>query len=87
MEWFGDWKFWLFAINILILAFNWFSHQKIVYNDLKHLSQDTKEIKTKQDANSKEIGEIKTEVAYIKGIKENEDKVIKLLENSLKTKK
>jgi hypothetical protein len=72
--------------NIIILAFNWFSHQKIVYNDLKHLALDTKDIKTKQEEHSNKIGHIEAEVAYIKGIKQSEDKVIKLLEEHLKNK-
>lgn len=84
MDFLTDWKFWLFVINILILAFNFFSHQKIVYNDLKHLSKDVKEIKGKQDEHSEKINHIETEIAYIKGIKTSEDKVIKLLENTLK---
>jgi hypothetical protein len=86
MEFFSDFKFWIFFTQVIILAFSWFSHQKIVYNDLKHLAQDTKDIKSKQDKQGEEIGLIKSEVAYIKGMKENEDKVIKLLETTLKNK-
>lgn len=84
MEFYMDWKFWIFGIQILTLGFGFFSHQKIVYNDLKHLAQDTNEIKNKQEEQSKKITHIETEVAYIKGMKENEDRVIKLLENTCK---
>ncbi len=84
MEMFTDWKLWIFLTQILTLAFGFFSHQKIVYNDLKHLAQDTKDIKKKQEEQSKKITHIETEVAYIKGMKENEDRVIKLLENTCK---
>lgn len=93
MEIFSDWKFWSFVIAclnflgiIFVFVANRLAFSKIMHNDLKHLAQDTKEIKTKQEEHTQKINHIDTEVAYLKGIRENEDKVIKLLETTLKNK-
>ena len=67
MQFLNDWKFWLFTINILILIFNWFSHQKIVGNDLKHLAEDVKEVKTEQTCIKIKMIELGEQVGYLKG--------------------
>lgn len=83
MEMFTHWEFWLFTLNLIILAFNYFSHQKIVYNDLKHLSEDVKQIQNKQEEQTQKINHVDNEIAYLKGIKEKEDRILKVLEKSL----
>jgi hypothetical protein len=54
-------------IIILVGAFNWFSHNKIVYNDLKHLSTDVKEIKDEQVCMKKQVTTLSEDVGYLKG--------------------
>lgn len=54
-------------IIILVGAFNWFSHNKIVYNDLKHLSIDLKEIKDEQVCMKKQFITLSEDVSYLKG--------------------
>jgi len=61
MEFLQDWKFWLFLITILGIVINWFSNQKIMNNDLHHLSQDMSELKNT-------VFKQGTDIAYIKGI-------------------
>jgi len=62
MEVFSDFRFWAFIVAclnfmglILIGSFNYFSHQKIVGNDLTHLAIDLKEIKEIQENQGKKI--------------------------------
>jgi len=54
-------------IIILVGAFNWFSHNKIVGNDLRHLGSDVKEIKEKQSSIEKQVGILSEDVCYLKG--------------------
>lgn len=87
MNWFNDPQFWLGAVNLLGLAligiFNWLSHQKIVGNDLHHLSADVASIAKKQDKQDEILIEMGKDLSYIKGKEENNDKIIKILEKSL----
>jgi peptidoglycan hydrolase CwlO-like protein len=68
---FSEWQFWFAVVNIvgtgLILAFNWFSHHKIVGNDLHHLAADVKEISSSQEELSKKVGRLAEDVGYLKG--------------------
>jgi hypothetical protein len=58
-------------INLLLIVivgcFNWFSHNKIVGNDLHHLSTDVKEIKEKQAGISEKVNTLSTDLSYVKG--------------------
>jgi hypothetical protein len=69
-----DYQFWSFIIMVLnfcgiiiVACFNWFSHHKIVGNDLLHLSADVKQIVTKQEGLEKSVGDLATDMAFIKG--------------------
>jgi len=87
MNWFSDPQFWLGAINLLGLAmigiFNWLNHQKIVGNDLRHLSADVKSIVDEQEKQDEKLTKMGEDLSYIKGKEENNDKLIKILEKSL----
>ena len=87
MSFLNDWQFWFQLLTFLTIAgswlFNWFSHQKIVGNDLCHLSKDLKEIAGKQDKQDEKINKMAVDLAYIKGKEENNDKIIKVLEKTL----
>ena len=52
---------------ILVGAFNWFSHHKIVYNDLHHLSIDVKKLVERQEVISEKVVSLATDLAYVKG--------------------
>lgn len=52
---------------ILVGAFNWFSHHKIVYNDLHHLSTDVKELVSRQEGISTKVNSLAEDLAYVKG--------------------
>ena len=56
----------LFLI-IIVGAFNWFSHNKIVYNDLHHLSIDVKKLVDRQEVISEKVANLATDLAYVKG--------------------
>ena len=59
------------AINLILIIlvglFNWFSHNKIVGNDLHHLSADVREIKEKQVGIEKYVVGLATDLATVKG--------------------
>ena len=55
------------ALIILVGAFNWFSHNKIVYNDLKHLTDDVKALLSRQEVISEKVVSLATDLAYVKG--------------------
>ena len=67
MDFLMDWKFYLFALSILSIAFNFFSHIKITTNDLKHLASDLKEIKDEQKCMKTKLIEVSEDVAKLKG--------------------
>jgi len=58
-------------LNLLLIvivgAFNWFSHNKIVYNDLKHLTDDVKTVISRQEGISEKVALLSTDLAYVKG--------------------
>lgn len=84
MEFLQELKSWIpffsFVLTAVVLAFNWFSHQKIVGNDLHHLSAGLKNIGEKQDKQDEKINNMATDIAYIKGKEENHSRTIKILE-------
>lgn len=55
------------VLIILVGAFNWFSHHKIVYNDLHHLSTDVKQLVERQEVISKSVVDLSVDLAYVKG--------------------
>jgi len=74
MEFLQDWKFWTFVLGlfnfvgiILVGCFNYFSHQRLVTNDLVHLSKDVAEIKEDQKSIKKDVSDLAKEVGYLKG--------------------
>lgn len=74
MNIFTDWKFWLFIlavinslISILVFFFNKWSHEKIVGNDLKHLTADVSEIKAEQKCMKDKLIHVSEDVAKLKG--------------------
>jgi formate/nitrite transporter FocA (FNT family) len=69
-----DWKFWTFVLGcfnligiVLVGCFNYFSHQRLVTNDLVHLSKDVAEIKEDQKIIKKDVADLSKEVGYLKG--------------------
>ena len=67
MEFFSEWKFWLFGITVIGIIINWLANHKLMNNHLRHLSSDLKDIKKKQEEQGNKINNIETEVAFIKG--------------------
>ena len=55
------------VLIVLVATFNHLNHVKLTTNDLVHLSADVKEIAAKQDTLQKEVGDVKTDLAYVKG--------------------
>jgi len=55
------------VLIVIVGAFNWFSHNKIVYNDLHHLSADVKKLVEKQEVISEKVVILATDLAYVKG--------------------
>lgn len=66
-----SWQFWLQILSLvgtsILMAFNWFSHNKIVGNDLHHLSADVKAIANEQEKQGGKIAKVAEDVAYLKG--------------------
>lgn len=56
-----------FIGTCLIGGYSWFSHNKIVGNDLHHLSADVKSIKDCQEKMSTKVITLAEDVAYLKG--------------------
>jgi hypothetical protein len=58
-------------LNLLLIvivgAFNWFSHNKIVYNDLKHLTDDVKTVISRQESISEKVILLATDLSFLKG--------------------
>ena len=73
-EVFSDWKFWVFVIAalnfigiIIVGLFNKLSHDKLVSNDLSHISSDIKIIINKQDILENKFVVLSDSVSYLKG--------------------
>lgn len=74
MEPFNDWRFWLFVlaifnsgIAILSAMFQKYSHDKIVGNDLKHLSSDVHELKEEQKCIKNKVIALSEDLSNLKG--------------------
>lgn len=55
------------VLIVIVGAFNWFSHNKIVYNDLHHLSADVKKLVDRQEGINKSVIDLAVDLAYVKG--------------------
>jgi hypothetical protein len=55
------------VLIVIVGAFNWFSHNKIVYNDLHHLSADVKKLVDRQEVISEKVVSLAEDLAYVKG--------------------
>lgn len=59
------------AINLILIIvvglFNYFSHQKLVGNDLHHLSIDVKEIKERQLNITEKVNILESTLSYVRG--------------------
>jgi len=83
-EWIGIANF----VGLILIGIgNFLSHQKIVGNDLHHLAKDMQEIKAEQKESrtviTKDIGDIKVDVAFLKGKEQTSEKILKVIEKSL----
>jgi hypothetical protein len=56
-----------FLLLIIVGCFNWFSHNKIVGNDLHHLNADVKTLISRQEVISEKVISLATDLAYVKG--------------------
>jgi len=72
-----------FMTTIGVMVYQHLSHQKIVGNDLHHLALDLKKISENQDKQGDKINALCTDMAYIKGRNETNDKIIQVLEKNL----
>lgn len=55
------------CLIIIVGCFNWFSHNKIVYNDLHHLSTDVKTLVARQEGISEKVSILSTDLSFLKG--------------------
>jgi len=67
MEFLTDWKFWLFILTVLGMIINAITHFRLVTNDLKHLSNDVKDIKKEQVCIKNKVIQLSEDVAKLKG--------------------
>jgi hypothetical protein len=56
----------LFLI-IIVGCFNFFSHTKIVGNDLFHINEDVKTLISRQEVISEKVVSLATDLAFVKG--------------------
>ena len=56
----------LFLI-IIVGCFNFFSHTKIVGNDLRHINIDVKSLLSRQEVISEKVNALSVDLAYVKG--------------------
>jgi hypothetical protein len=58
-------------LNLLLIVivgcFNWFSHNKIVGNELKHLTDDMKTVISRQEGISEKVVLLATDLSFLKG--------------------
>ena len=70
-----DWRLVLglvnFVILIIVFLFSKYSHDKIVYNDLTHLSADIKTVIEKQDKAELKFTSLAIDVSYLKGVSDS----------------
>jgi hypothetical protein len=56
-----------FALLIIVGCFNWFSHNKIVGNDLFHLNADVKTLIARQEVISDKVVSLSEDLAFVRG--------------------
>ena len=83
MQFYEYWKLWSFIFSslnlvriMIVFFFNKWSHNKIVANDLYHLGQNVTTMLEEQKKQGETIIALEIDMAYIKGMKKNEDKVL-----------
>lgn len=58
-------------VNLLLIiivgCFNFFSHSKIVGNDLHHINLDVKSLLSRQEVISEKVALLSVDLAYVKG--------------------
>ena len=63
------------SLNLILIVivgcFNWFSHNKIVGNELKHLTDDVKTVISRQEGISEKVVLLATDLSYLKGTVES----------------
>ena len=71
MDFLKDWQFYAWLLSMIgtctVISFQWFSHNKIVGNDLHHLSADVKAIAENQDKLDGKVDKLAEDVSYLKG--------------------
>lgn len=69
MDFLHSFQFWFGLINTGLLVggiiYNFLSHQKIVGNDLHHLSEDVRRIYEQQELFIKTLSDMKTQIAVL----------------------
>lgn len=80
---FTDWGFWAFIMTAVVGCFNYFAHQKITGNDLKHVEIDLKTIHANLGEQDVKLDKLTESMSYIKGRLETESKVMEILEKVL----
>jgi len=76
MEFYRDWKFWMFVIASLNTFLTIFSLVIIKFNDFKHVGKDMTEIKEKLDTIEEKQREQGEAIASMKGICAERGKVL-----------
>lgn len=91
MEFLHDFKFWSFCISgltflgVMITALiNKITSDKITNNHLAHIAQDLKDVKIGQEKQDEKIEGIEKSLAYIQGQTDSNNKIVELLEKSLR---
>ena len=55
------------VLIIIVGCFNFFSHSKIVGNDLFHINADVKSLLARQEVISEKVNTLSVDLAYVKG--------------------
>ena len=55
------------VLIIIVGCFNFFSHSKIVGNDLFHINADVKSLLARQEIISEKVNTLSVDLAYVKG--------------------
>jgi hypothetical protein len=55
------------VLIIIVGCFNFFSHSKIVGNDLFHINADVKSLLARQEVISEKVNTLSIDLAYVKG--------------------
>ena len=69
-----DWKFIIIGINVLVIFANIIIYTSIKFNDMKHISETTKEIKNKIDKIFRRLGKVEKDLVKREAICEERHK-------------